>query len=160
MPIGPNERNVGRSARPGSRKSTYGPSPAKTSETTLETTRSWCPPQNPQAPPSAWLFDTLAQQPPPHPPPPATPTLHEVLTIRTGPGITDQLRHTKATRWRRRDITAKEWKANNGETEANPLVVKSSSKIRFRWEGNDQEPIQLSHIFHQIHQRERNTNTK
>ena len=159
MPIGPNEGNVGRSARPGSRKSTYGQSPQK---------QPWKPPHCRDRPDldvphrtpkrrhqlgflTPWLNNPVVSTPRP------TPTLHEVPTIRTGPGITDQLRHAKAARWRRRDITAQEWKANNGETEASPLVAVQQQNRR---EGNDQEPIQLSHTFHQIHQRERNTNTK
>ena len=43
-----------------------------------------------------------------------------------------------------------------------PLEIRSEELAarQNRREGNDQEPIQLSHTSHQRHQRERNTNTK
>ena len=39
-------------------------------------------------------------------------------------------------------------------------LVGRERSVQNRREGNDQEPIQLSHTSHQRHQRERNTNTK
>ena len=56
------------------------------------------------------------------------PTLHEVLIIWTGSGITFTW-NVNAVRWCRRDITAQEWKVNNGKIEVIPFVVKPSSKL-------------------------------
>ena len=57
------------------------------------------------------------------------PTLHEVLIIWTGSGITDKPWNVNAVYWCRRDITSQEWKVNNGKIEVIPLDVKPSSKL-------------------------------
>ena len=41
----------------------------------------------------------------------------------------DIQRYVNAVCWCRRDITAQEWKVNNGKIEVIPFVVKPSSKL-------------------------------